>query len=465
MGDRVVIIGAGPTGIGTAWHLEEIGHSDWLLLECEDRAGGLSASFTDEKGFTWDLGGHVLFSHYDYFDRLMDRALGDRWIYHERESWIWIEGRFVPYPFQNNIRYLSPEAQWDCVLGLLKLRKKGPPTGGAVANFRDWLLAVFGEGLARRFMFPYNRKVWAWPLEDMDFRWTGERVAVVDLDRIIENIIEERDDVAWGPNRTFRFPLEGGTGAIWRSLADRLPADRLRFGKRVVGVDPEKRAVRLGDGEEIRYDFLVSTMPLDRLADLIGWAELRSAAGGLCHNSVWVFGVGLEGARPAHLATKCWMYFPEPDYPFYRVTVFSNYSPNNVPDPGRCWSLMAEVAHSPRRPIADPERLPDEVVAGLRKAQLLPEDAKILSLWRRNLPYGYPIPTLGRDESLAVLLPELEKYGIYSRGRFGAWKYEVGNQDHSVMQGVELVGRLFGGGEEVTLNDPAAVNSPRNRSA
>lgn len=44
-----------------------------------------------------------------------------------------------------------------------------------------------------------------------------------------------------------------------------------------------------------------------------------------------------------------------------------------------------------------------------------------------------PTPTLGRDDSLKKILPKLQQeYGIHSRGRFGSWKYECGNQDHSV---------------------------------
>ena len=85
--ERIVIIGAGPTGLGAAWRLNELGHANWLLLEQGTEAGGLSASVVDDKGFTWDLGGHVQFSHYDYFDRLMDDLLGpDGWLSHERES-------------------------------------------------------------------------------------------------------------------------------------------------------------------------------------------------------------------------------------------------------------------------------------------------------------------------------------------------------------------------------------------
>ena len=67
---RVLIVGAGPAGLGAAHRLHELGHTDWCLYEKRDSAGGLSASVVDEAGFTWDLGGHVLFSHYEYFDAL-----------------------------------------------------------------------------------------------------------------------------------------------------------------------------------------------------------------------------------------------------------------------------------------------------------------------------------------------------------------------------------------------------------
>ena len=71
------------------------------------------------------------------------------------------------------------------------------------------------------------------------------------------------------------------------------------------------------------------------------------------------------------------------------------------------------------------------------------------------------MPTLGRDAALREILTVLEGRDVYSRGRFGAWKYEVSNQDHSFAQGVEVVDRLVSGAPERTLNDPAAVNAFR----
>ena len=213
---RVVIIGAGPTGLGAAWRLQELGFGNWQIFEQEAYAGGLAASFTDDAGFTWDIGGHVQFSHYGYFDRLMDVLLGDGWLSHERESWIWMCNRFIPYPFQNNIRHLPNREMKDCLTGLIRActtNGTAPPT-----NFDEWILAQFGEGIAEHFMRPYNFKVWAYPPCDLNYRWIGERVAKLDLERVVLNILEFRDDVSWGPNSMFRFPLRGGTGEVWREL-------------------------------------------------------------------------------------------------------------------------------------------------------------------------------------------------------------------------------------------------------
>jgi protoporphyrinogen oxidase len=153
----------------------------------------------------------------------------------------------------------------------------------------------------------------------------------------------------------------------------------------------------------------------------------------------------------------CRLYFPESDCPFYRATVFSNYSPNNAPQ-GQ-WSLMAEVSESPEKPVAL-ATIVDEVVAAYEQCGFI-DRANVVSRWHRRLEHGYPTPWLGRDEVLGEAEQALHAQGIYSRGRFGAWKYEVSNQDHSFMQGVEVVNRLAFGCEEVTLQRPDIVNGQK----
>ena len=114
------------------------------------------------------------------------------------------------------------------------------------------------------------------------------------------------------------------------------------------------------------------------------------------------------------------------------VTV-PNYSPNNVARPGAQWSLMAEVSETEDKPV-DTARILEDVVEGLRACGLISDGEEVVSRWHRRLSHGYPTPWLGRDAVLEEAETALREHDVFSRGRFGAWKYEVSNQDHSVMQ-------------------------------
>ena len=443
---RIVVIGAGPTGLGAAWRLHERGHRNWLLIESAAGPGGLAASAVDDRGFTWDLGGHVLFSHYKYFDQMMDRALGTAWVEHVREAWVWMRERWIPYPFQNNIWRL-PEHELDACLAGLRALAAHPPA--KPTTFREWLLASFGEGICDSFLFPYNKKVWAYDPSRLNVEWMGERVATVDLQRILRNIDLQRDDVSWGPNSTFRFPLHGGTGAIWTAVAALLPQNQMRYGASVRHVNTRAREITLHSGERIKYDRLISTMPLDGLVRATDRPELAEQSARFVYSSSHIVGVGLEGTPPEDLRTKCWIYFPESSVPFYRGTVFSNYSPNNVPR-GNYWSLMGEVSESSDKPV-NSDTVVNEVVEGFRSCGFL-RASTVVSTWHRRLEHGYPTPWHGRDAVLAPIDAALRAEGIYSRGRFGAWKYEVSNQDHSFMQGAEVVDHILIGAPEHTYH-------------
>jgi protoporphyrinogen oxidase len=454
---KVAIIGAGPTGIGAALRLLELGERDFVLIDANEVPGGLAASYVDAQGFTWDLGGHVQFSHYRKFDEYMDQAFApEDWLWHERESWIWLNDRFIPYPFQNNLHRLDPADRWRAIQGLIAASAIRP----VPENFEQWIQSTFGPGIAELFMLPYNRKVWAHRLDTLDFRWVGERVSVPSLEEAMKSICLGQDQVSWGPNRRFRFPRHGGTGAIWRSLGARIPERNRRFSTRIDHVDPAGRILSMG-GKTLKYEVLVNTAPLTWLTRAADEPELAARAGELKSSTVNVIGIGLKGTPPESIRNMCWMYFPGAESSFYRVTVFSNYSPNNVPSPGLTWSLMAEVSESEWTP-RDRTGLVEKVVREMIAVGLIPDADAIVSRWHQVLTPGYPTPSRERDSILADVLPALESRNIYSRGRFGAWKYEVSNQDHSFMQGVEVVDHILFGRAEPTLHQPDLVNQRYN---
>lgn len=444
----IVILGAGPTGLGAAYYLKSLGYSPWWVYERNAYPGGLAASFVDQNGFTWDCGGHVLFSHYPFFDQILNDALGNEFHWIERSAWVWLCNRFIPYPLQNNIHHLPPEIQLECLKGILR-SQRGYDTQRRSDNFLEWMISTFGEGLTNYFMEPYNRKVWAHPLELMSIGWIGERVSVVDLDKVLESIVLKRDEKGWGPNARFRFPKRGGTGEIYRRLSA-LVQDHISFNEEAVCIHPDRQEITFASGRTRSYDFLLSTIPVDLLINQVLRdvpSEVREAAQELRHTTCHFVGVGINGAPPP--GGRCWIYFPQPEVCFYRVTYFSFYSPAHVFDPGRQYSLLCEISSSPSREF-DSSGAVQSAIDDLVKVGLLTrkDTQNIVTTWHHVESYAYPVPTLRRDIALKVIHEFLWRHNILSRGRFGAWKYEVGNMDHSVEQGKEAIDKILTGCEE-----------------
>jgi len=444
MSKRIVILGAGPTGLGSAYRLAELGYRHWDIYEKENQVGGLASSFKDQKGFTWDVGGHVIFSHYSYFDDLFEKLLENQYAELTRESWIWLLDQWVPYPFQNNIRYLPPDKIWECVLGLLNVQKSKT----VHRNFKEWILGTFGQGIADCFLLPYNMKLWRYPLEDMSRDWIEERVSVVDAEKVLRNVILGEDDKGWGPNSKFKFPLYGGTGGFF-SRFEPLISDHLWMEKEAIRIDVKNKEIKFADGQNVAYDFLITTIPLDRLVRIIHplQEELIRAGSGLKYCGVCVVGIGIKQSQAD---SKCWVYFPEDKVPFYRVTYFSHYSPFNVPEEGYT-SFICETSYSGTKQD-NATSIVEDTIRGLLRTQVISdrERDQIVSQYLIQRDHAYPIPSLSRDRTLKTIQTYLMQNDIYSRGRFGAWKYEIGNMDHSVMMGVEAVDKILNDREEKT---------------
>jgi len=435
---KIIIIGAGPTGLAAAYRLKELGYDNFKVYEQKSYAGGLCASFRDEKGFIWDLGGHVLFSHYAYFDKLLKKSLKNDLLEHKREAWVRIMNRWVPYPFQNNLRYLPRDVILECIEGLKNSNKEGMKS----VNFEEWIINNMGKGIARHFMVPYNFKTWAYPANLLSADWIAERVSKIKLKDVLAHMRKGTDKTDWGPNAVFKYPLYGGTGEVFRRLLVSLK-DKVATGKEVVKINTRLKRIYFSRGREDVYDILINTAPLDkflRLSEGCG-KDLLKASLNLKHNGVFVVGLGIN--KSIH-TRKCWMYFPETNSPFFRATYLSNYSPNNIPGKGKYYSLLCETAYSKHRK-ENKTAIVEKTIDGLINSRLINKNDRksIVSTFLFDIEYAYPVPTLKRDDALRSIQPRLEEMDIYSRGRFGAWKYEVGNTDYSVMQGKEVIDRIL----------------------
>ena len=485
---RIVIIGAGPTGLGAAHRLTKLGvlrsNTQVIVLEQQETPGGLASSHRDQNGFLWDNGGHVVFSHYPYFTQTLTEVVSE-WNEHTRAAYAFMKGsdgirRFVQYPVQENIYAMGKVDREKSLKGLEEITNT--PSQQKPANFDQWLLKHFGTGLCDIFMRKYNQKIWTVNTTEMNVDWVSERVAVPNITKIKDQITTSEkgklvNDSDWGPNHFFRFPRYGGTGGIWKAVAQQVPQGWFHFHHKVTEINVNQKELKVEvQGKilkqyQLKYDYLISTVPLHLLLKMMNDMDetsvrMKKLAEEFVYTHTHVIGIGLKGHAPKLLEGKHWMYFPDSDAPFYRVTVFSGYSKDHVPLSGNYWSLMCEAAEpmgASNRNYWTEENLLKEIINALVNYELISRE-QVVSKYHHRLEYGYPVPFLRRKQLLTTIQPWLESKQIYSRGRFGGWRYEVGNQDHSFMQGVEVADFIMKRIPEETYPDPNRVNSMKASS-
>jgi len=153
----------------------------------------------------------------------------------------------------------------------------------------------------------------------------------------------------------------------------------------------------------------------------------------LKHTQEGVIGFGFKGTPPEELRDKTYVYSPDLLENWHRATVLSNYS--EAVAPVGCWSILFEASvHDEHRPMGFTE-MRRSCLDTLEKWGV--DTRSKVTEWSQFLPYGYPLPTIGRDVILHEVHSLLERYDVQSRGRFGGWRYESCNQDYSFAQGVQ----------------------------
>ena len=407
---KVVVLGAGLTGLSAAWHLKNRGIA-CQIFEKESEVGGLCRS-KNIGGFTFDYDGHLLHFRNKSIFNFVQSLLGDNLASHKRNSYIRYKNCEIPYPFQANFLKLPDKVAQECLHGFKKaarIKKR------KYRNFKTWAYAYFGKGIAQHFMVAYNEKFWTIPADKLSCAWLDGFIPTVNLKSILSKSDNKQE--AFGYNSIFYYPVRGGINELPRALECEI-GNNIHLNSNLTEINLRAKKITVNQ-EKISYNKLISTIPLPDFKNLIKDIPGRIAKyfDLLNYNSILVFNFGIKGK--VHNG-KHWVYFPEKKFKYFRIGFYSAFSEALAPQ-GKS-SIYVEVSY-PKDRVVNINKLKGDIVNNLVKEKFISCVSDVLCSDIVDIKYGYPIYDHKYQIAVAKILDFLSKNGIYSIGRYGSWRY------------------------------------------
>lgn len=390
-----VIIGAGISGLTYA----NFSKNPYLILEADDHTGGLCNTIFQD-GFVWDYSGHFFhFQDPQIAKFISDRLDNSGLVKVDKRTQIRYKDRLIDFPFQKNIHQLPQDEFIDCLCDLFEKEDIH------VSTFKEMLFAKFGRSIAEKFLIPYNTKLYATDLNNLDADAMGRFFPYADREEIIKNFRKSENN---SYNGSFLYH-KGGAIQYIRALERDVPCDNISLNERVLSIDITNHTIYT-DKRELHYEHLISTIPFVKLLKL---CSIDYDFEAFSWNKVLVLNLGFDGKG---LDSKNhWIYFPEEKYCFYRVGFYSNIIQSER------MSLYVEIGHKSDAEI-NVDAMLQRTLADLREAKIFKSE-KLIS-WRSVImnPAYVHVSRRGQEE-VTRLKQELSLYDIYSIGRYGSWNY------------------------------------------
>jgi protoporphyrinogen oxidase len=426
------ILGGGLTGLTLGSLLPES-----EILEKEEAVGGLCRSKTDE-GFTYDIGGsHVLFSRNKETMKWIEKMLGENVESTVRNTKVFFKGRYVKYPFENGLHQLPVEDNFECLKGYIEsyyARQTGESP--RPQNFEQWMYYRFGKGITEKYLLPYNEKIWKIGAKEMGLKWIEGRIPDPPIEDIVKSSLGIETE-GYKHQLNFLYPRTGGIQALTDRIAESCGSTRTGFQVRQISKEGDEFLV--SDSESQRsYSKLVSTIPLPYLIKCLEDTpkEVERAAGELQYNSLISVFLGMSSPKTKDYS---WVYFPDEDSLFHRVSFPSNYSPKVAPK-GHC-SLLAEITCHKGDKIwrMSDKELVEHAVERLDKLEVIRKGDVVFSDVSRMTP-AYIIYDLEFEKNIETVRDFVKEQGIEICGRFGEFQYL--NMDSCIEKAISLAKRI-----------------------
>lgn len=407
MDRQVVILGGGITGLSAACELRRR-NIPLVVYDQNEAYGGLCRSFTI-NGFTFDTFAHVNFSKDPYVVSMLEEKTP--YLVHKPEAVNYYHGSWVRNPAQNNLIDLPIEERIAVIEGFVERDTERP-----VHDYDDWLRVQYGDYFAEHFPAAYTRKYWTVEPKELETKWVEGRMYTPTLAEVLRgSMTKDTPNVHY--TKEMHYPREGGYGAFLAPFAE--GAD-IRTRKKVVFLDSVKKKIGFADGEEICYDKVISTIPINELVAVMEDVpkDVRKAAEDLDYTSGVMVSIGLNCEN---VSPELWFYIYDEDIYPARVYAPNIKSPSNVPK--GCCALQAEVYFSRRKPLKKSlGEIREETIEQLIGMGLFSKENIVVSDVRME-KYANIMFTPEIYRARKKVREYLKEQGIVCAGRFGEWDY------------------------------------------
>lgn len=412
---KVVLAGGGITSLAAAYYLKKAGMEDFLILERYLQPGGLCRSVSKD-GFVFDYTGHVLWRMDPETKKFYEDVLKENLFWQDRKAMVYTKGRMVPYPYQAHLGALPPDVTYECLKGFIERERhlKG-------VDFESWSRSMFGEGITEHFMRPFNEKLFGLPLKEMCWDWCQD-VPVPSMEQILRGAIL-KETFAMKGNAQFAYPRQGGMQSLVDALVAYIGSDKFLTGRDICEVNLADKVVThrdwAGNLNTVNYEHLISTIPLRKLLKIVKPQDGQLADFGkqLRANNVACVMIGFE--KP--ISDLHWLYTPDRDIPFYRLTFPTSTCPALAPE--GCGAVMAEITVPPDL-TASVSDFVGSTLASLKHMGLWEgENAnRVLVEHMEMIVPAYVIYDLVR-KNVPKMKDGFKTMNVHLAGRFGAWWY------------------------------------------
>lgn len=424
---RQVILGGGLSAISSAYFLQERDDIDEILiLEKEDAPGGLCRSIKKD-GYTYDIGPHILFSKDKEMLSLMLEMLDEKNDL-RRSNQIIYKGRYVQYPFENDLSKLPKEDLDYCVTNFLH----NPYENYRADNMLQFFLKTFGEGITNTYLRPYNEKIWKYDPSFMDTQMV-DRIPKPTHEEIMRSASGETVD-GYVHQLYFSYPSEGGIEAVVQGFLKKLNKKcRIECGQTITSLKKKGSKFEIiSNGEAIEAGRVMSTIPVQELAKIYAVPkEIQEHVENLRYNSIIIAFVktkkDLSGDNFAFMN-------PEKDVIFHRISKMDflgeKYQSGSA-------SYMVEVTYR-RGDYTDSlsdEVLKEKIADGILKIGFAEqkEEVEFVNITRHQ--YAYVIYDLNHRNNMEHIREYFKEQGIVLNGRFG--NFEYWNMDRVIRESKE----------------------------